>query len=97
RMSKIAAQWAHDLAEEELAKVSKIHSELEEMGQRPPDGWALIEDARKRITLSENYRRDGDSRRAYAEAERALRPLRILMRAHWVAGVRERDPPGESP
>jgi hypothetical protein len=93
----MAAQWAHDLAEEELAKVTKVHQELEELGQRLPDGWALIEDSRKRVAQAASYRRDRDPRRAYAEAERALRPLRILMRAHWDAAIKEMDVPMASP
>ena len=38
-MARLAAQWSHDLAEEELAKVAKVHAELEQLGQRLPDGW----------------------------------------------------------
>jgi hypothetical protein len=97
RMSKIAAQWTHDLAEEELAKVTKVHADLEQEGQKLPDGWSLIEDARKRVALAASYRRDGDAPRAYAEAERAMRPLRILMRAHFDAAVKELDAPVSSP
>lgn len=97
RTSKLAAQWAHDLAEEELAKVAKINEELEQAGIRLPDAQALIEDARRRTQLCASFRRDGDSRRAYGEAERALRPLRILMRAQWDAAVKELDTPVASP
>ncbi len=97
RMSKIAAQWTQDLAQEELTRVTKVHTELEQEGQKLPDGWALIEDARRRVALAESYRRDGDTRRAYAEAERSMRPLRILMRAHWDAAVKELDAPVASP
>src|SRR5262249_19838171 len=96
-MSKIATQWAHDLAEEELAKVARVNAELEELGHRLPDGQALLEDARRRIQLCAACRRDGDTLRAYAEAQRALRPLRILMRAQWETAARELDSPVASP
>ncbi len=100
RMSKIAAQWTCDLAEEELDQVAKIHAELVEMEPKEhqlPDGGALLEDARRRVALAGSYRRDGDSARAYAESERAMRPLRILMRAHWNEAVKELDAPVASP
>src|SRR5205085_3765394 len=58
---------------------------------------ALLEDARRRVQLCASYRRDGDVRRAYQEAERALRPLRILMRAQWESATKELDVPTASP
>ena len=42
-------------------------------------------------------RRDGDYPEAYADAEAALRPLRILMRAQWDRAVREVGIPQGSP
>src|SRR5262249_38974034 len=38
RMRKLAAQWAHDLAQVEYEKVSRIEGELEQMGHTLPDG-----------------------------------------------------------
>ncbi len=97
RMSKMAAQWAHDLAQEELTKVAKIQTELEREGHTIPDAQALLNDTRRRIELSATYRRNGESQQAYAEADRALRPLRLLMRAQWEQAIRELDTPVASP
>lgn len=97
KMGKIAAQWAHDLAEEELAKVTRVQQQLQEVGQSVQDAPNLMEDARRRIQHCANHRRDGNTREAYAEAERALRPLRILMRAQWEAATKELDSPTASP
>jgi hypothetical protein len=97
KVSRDAAQWACDLAEEEFAKVSKVEIELESLGRTLPDSGTLMEDARRRVRLAANHRRNGNSREAYAEAERALRPLRILMRAQWEKAARELDTPTASP
>ena len=96
-MSKIATQWSYDLAREELAKVIRINTELEEQGHRLPDGQRLLEDARQRLERCAAHRRDGNTVEAYAEAQRVLRPLRILMREQWILAARELDLPVASP
>ena len=75
-MSKIATQWSYDLAQEELAKVVRINTELEEEGHRLPDGQKLLEDTRRRLQLCATHRRNGNTVEAYGEAQWALRPLR---------------------
>ena len=42
RMAPTAAQWSHDQAAEELAKVEKIHGELEQAGHKLPDAAELL-------------------------------------------------------
>src|SRR5262249_33774244 len=79
------------------AKVAKVEGDLEEQDHRLPDGGALLEDARRRIQLSANHRRNGNMVEAYAEAQRAMRPLRILMRAQWDEATKELDTPVASP
>ena len=37
RMRKLAAQWAHDLADAEIDKVMKVQAQLERMGHTVPD------------------------------------------------------------
>ena len=96
-MSKIATQWSYDLAQEELAKVVRINTELEEGGHRLPDGQKLLEDARRRLQLCATHRRNGNTVEAYAESQRAMRPLRILMREQWILAVKELDLPVASP
>ncbi len=92
-----AAQWSHDMAVYEYEKVVKVHIELEKMGITLNDGNALLEDARKRTAKSEELWKARNFTEAYHEAERALRPVRILMRAHWEKAVRGLDTPVASP
>lgn len=97
---RLAAQWSYDLAVEELAKVERINSLLELARQGQPDGQALLAEARRRLDLARaawSRGTDADYRVAYAEAQRALRPLRILMRAHWERAVAPLDHPVASP
>jgi hypothetical protein len=93
----LAAQYAHDQAHEELAKVEKVNAELEQAGHALPDGAALLTKAREYLASSDAHRRDGRHGEAYADAQRALRPIRILMRAHWEAAVRPLSLPVSSP
>jgi hypothetical protein len=97
RMRKPAAQWAHDLAEVELEKVTRVESQLEADGHKQPDGQRLLEQTRSRLRASAEYYNNGDYRQAYEEAQRTLRPLRILMRAQWEDATRILDSPVASP
>jgi hypothetical protein len=97
RMRKLAAQWQHDLAEEEIDKVARVEAQLEADGHTLPDGKKLIEDARARLRTSVEHWNNGDYRQTYQEAERCLRPLRILMRAQWEQALRNLDSPVSSP
>jgi hypothetical protein len=83
RWQKLAAQWTHDLAEVEIDKVARVEAQLEGAGHTLPDGQALLKDARDRLQKCVEDWDRGDFREAYLDAQRALRPLRILMRAQW--------------
>jgi hypothetical protein len=96
-MLPTAAQWAHDQAKEEFAKVEKVETELEAMGQRPPDAKPLMDKAREYLEGADRHKADGNQPERYADALRALRPLRILMRAQWDRAVKELDTPTASP
>lgn len=85
-----AAQWSCTLAEVELEKVAKVQAELERLGHTTPDAQALLDDARRRLQTAKNLQ-SGDHRQAYLEAQRVLRPVRILMRSQWEAAVKELD------
>jgi hypothetical protein len=97
RVRKLAAQWAHDLAETEIAKVMKVEEELEQAGHTLPDGQQLADNARARLKACEEHWTNGDYRQAYQEAQRALRPVRILMRAQWEQAIRGLDSAVASP
>jgi hypothetical protein len=87
QLSKLAAQWSHDLAEEEIRKTSLVNDQLENEGHKLPDGQKLIANARARLKASTDAFNNRYYRDANAEAQRALRPLRILMRAQWEEAV----------
>jgi hypothetical protein len=95
--SRIAAQWAIYLAEEEVDKVSRVEEQLEKAGHTLPDGQKLLENARIRLVSCNDSWNRGDYREAYAEAGRVLRPLRILMRAQWEQATNELSAPVASP
>lgn len=100
RSRRLAAQWSYDLAVEELAKVERINALLELARQVQPDAQGLLAESRRRLDLARaawSRGTDADYRVAYAEAQRALRPLRILMRAHWERAVGPLDSPVSSP
>lgn len=97
---RMAAQWSYDLAVEEFNKVETVNRQLEQKRITFPETSALLEEARKRLNSArEAWQRDTqtDYRTAYAEAQRALRPLRILMRLHWDRAVRQLSEPVSSP
>jgi hypothetical protein len=87
-MAQSAAQWAYDEAQEELAKVERVHAELEQMGQKVDGSDILLHKARDYLASSLRSRKAGDYGEGYAEAERSLRPLRILMRKDWEKAVK---------
>jgi hypothetical protein len=96
--AKLAAQWAQYLAEEEISKVTRVYEQLDKLGHPLPDGQQLLENARQRSQKCVASFNKGDYREAYAEAQRAVRPLRILMRAEWDAAAKDlKDVPVASP
>jgi hypothetical protein len=97
RMGRLAAQWLHDQAQEELAKVERVQNALTQAGHSVPDAGPLLDRARKSLERCVQHRRNGEHTQAYNEAEVALRALRVLMRADWDRAVRDLDSPVSSP
>jgi hypothetical protein len=97
RTRKLAGQWAHDLALAELEKVERVQAQLEQGGHTLPDARALLDNARARIKLCAEQWQSQLYSQAYAEAQRALRPVRILMRAQWEQATRDLDTAVASP
>jgi hypothetical protein len=97
RLRKLAAQYSHDLAEEELAKALRVQAELDRLGHGIPDGEALAARARQWLDRCQVARRDGQYAEAYTAAQVALQAVRLLMRAHWDQAVRGEDVPMSSP
>lgn len=96
-MRKDAAQWTHDQAQEEIVKAARIHDELKKMGKKIHDGDALLETARQWLDKSRKHRVNGEFAESYADAHRAMRAVRILMRQHWDAAVAKLTTPVACP
>src|SRR5439155_2860345 len=95
---KLAAQWSYDLAGVELGKVERVQAQLAQLAPPVPDAPQLLAKARQYLSESKAAWDKGDYREAYHNGQRALRPLRILMRAQWEAAVKSLDgPPTASP
>ena len=92
-----AAQWTYDMALYELEKVVAVERQLEQQGHTLPDAAALINDAQNRLGAAKKLWDNRLFSEAYREAQRGLRPVRILMRAQWDAAVKGLDSPVASP
>ncbi len=97
RVARMAAQWAHDQAQEELKKVEQVESELQKSKHVQPDETQLLQKAREYLESATAHRTNSEWSAAYLDAQRALRPLRILMRAQWEDAVKELSSPASSP
>jgi hypothetical protein len=96
-MGPLAAQWLHDQAKEQLAKVEKVEAELARMGRAVPDSEALLKRAGEALARCVQHRNTNEHGEAYGQAEVALRAMRLLMRAGWDRAVRDLDTPVASP
>jgi hypothetical protein len=96
-MAPHAAHWAFELAKEEVRKVRLVEAELEKIGHNPADADKLLQNAELRLKTCMQAFNSGLSSEAYWEADRVLRPLRILMRAQWEEASRGLDSPAASP
>jgi hypothetical protein len=94
---QLAAQWTYDMAAYELQKVLTVEKELEQLGHTLPDSAALIVDAQRRLDEAKHLWDNGLYAEAYREGQRALRPVRILMRAQWEEATKNLDSPVSSP
>ena len=102
KFAHLAAQYAHDQAQEELAKVVKVEAELEQAvpaGRRLPDVAPLLKRSRDYLEQCAAHRKNGEYSEAYLDAQRALRPLRILMRSEWELAIHPKmlNTPAASP
>lgn len=94
---QFAAQATYDMARYEMDKVLAIQNELEKLGHTLPDARQLISDAEGRLKAAHSLWEKRNFAEAYREGQRALRPLRILMRAQWEQAVKGLDSPVASP
>lgn len=96
-MARLAAQWSYDLAVTEYEKVRTIQEKLEKVAPPVPGARDLMMDSNKRLQETRLHFSNGDFRSSYLEAQRAMRPLRILMRLQWNQAVRGMISPVASP
>ncbi len=92
-----AAEWTYDLAVKELEKVERIEAELVKLDHTQPDAAELLQDARARLQTANQHWTARLYSDCYHEAQRALRPVRILMRAQWDKAVKKLSSPVASP
>ncbi len=101
RIGRFAAQWQCDLAEEQYRQVKFTHEKLVAVEPGHTNDKEvfgdLLTEALKRINTAKRYRNGANDEAAYFEAQRALRPLRVLMRLHWERAVKSLDAPTASP
>src|SRR5947209_18396189 len=90
-MVKLAAQWSYQLAAIEITKVEKVEAELAQLDPIP-EAAAMLAKARESVEEAKTKWDADDFRGAYKDAQRALRPLRILMRAHWEQAAKSLGP-----
>ncbi len=93
---QLAAQWSHDLAVAELKKVRTVYEHLDQVGHRLPDGAALLAKCEKSLQQTEDLWEEHKYGEAYLEAQRALRPLRLLQRACWEDARKDLVVPGSA-
>ena len=67
----------------EIMKVERIQTQLRELGREPNDAKTLLAKAGQYAKEAKAAWDAEDYRKAYMDSQRALRPLRILMRAEW--------------
>jgi hypothetical protein len=89
---KPAANHAYQLAAIEIDKVEKVQDQLAALAPAVPDAKSLIEDARRRLNEAKAHWDRQDFRAAYQESMRAVRPVRILMRAQWESASKSLGP-----
>ncbi len=97
KYGRLAARWAMDLAAEEYEKTYTVHARLAQMGVQVRDADNLFKQA---VKFHEDARRNFAAElydKAFADAHRALRPLRVVMRDHWNQATATLDTPSASP
>lgn len=94
---QLAAQWSYDLALYEFEKVRKVQEQLVQLGQTVPDAAHLTQDAENRLRSAKQLWDTRVFAESYRESQRAMRPVRILMRAQWDKATKSLDTPVASP
>ncbi len=88
RNRAMASAMAIEQAELQLAWATEVHNRLatDGIGLNEAGQWQGL--SQERIRSARESQAREDFAQAWAEARRALRPLRIMMRDHWMQGYR---------
>lgn len=97
KYGRLAARWALDLAAVQYEKTAAVHARLTAQGVRVRGADVLFKQA---VRFHEDARRHFANElydRAYQDALRALRPLRVIMFDHWQQATATLSTPTASP
>ncbi len=98
RSGETASKWAHQQAIEQYEKTMKTHQNIILAGgPEIPETADLFCQAKEHIDCAAKYAEYKQWYEAYRESRRALRPLRVLMRADWQKATETLDIPTASP
>jgi hypothetical protein len=92
-----AAQWAAELAALQFDQVRRVNAQLTSLGRTQPDAVPLLRTADERLSMCRAALSRSEFAAAYTEAQRTMRALRIIERAHWEDAVRGLSAPQTSP
>lgn len=92
-----AAGLARDLAVSRQFTVEQIDRRLKLIGRGVPEAERWLQQSRTALDQADRQMASGNWAGAYLEAERSLRPLRMLERAHWESATRGVTSPCVSP
>ncbi|MGL6076708.1 MAG: hypothetical protein ACRC8S_21340 [Fimbriiglobus sp.] len=97
-MGETAARWAAELSVEQFDKITKTHAAILAAGGKEHEFTAeQFLRSRESMMLAKKFFEDKQWDLAYRESRRAMRPLRIVMRADWEQAIRRLDAPQASP
>jgi len=97
KYGRLAARWALDMAAVEYEKVATVHTKLTAMGIQVNGADTLFKQSAKYHESARVHFAAELYDKAHADATRALRPLRIVMRDHWQQATASLDTPTASP
>jgi|YNPMSStandDraft_1061717.scaffolds.fasta_scaffold03478_4 hypothetical protein len=97
KYGRLAARWAMDQAAVSYDKVRQVHEQLVALGVRLRDSEELFLQSARFYTEARRHYSAELYDKAFRDAQRALRPLRVLMHTYWRQAVSSLDVPTASP
>jgi len=82
-----AAELQRQAAGQKIMQVGELDRQLQTRGKSIPQANDWLSDARQHLGLADARLGAGNPSEAYVEAQRAMRPLRMLERKYWEAAV----------